>query len=64
MKTFSVKSTFALTILSFLASSVSGQVASGKGGVVCSSSDLSATLLQAAGKVSGVAKEDGAEFVS
>lgn len=64
MKTFSVKSTFALAILS-LASVINGQaVGSGKDGVICASTDLSATLLQAAGKVSGEASEGGPLFVS
>jgi hypothetical protein len=62
MKTFSVKSTFALTILSL--ASVSGQSGNGKDGIFCASTDLSATLLQAAGKVSGIATEGGSPFVS
>lgn len=60
MKTLSVKSTFALTILSL----VSGQSGNGKDGIFCASTDLSATLLKAAGKVSGIANEGGSTFVS
>jgi len=63
MKTFSVKSTFALTILS-LASVINGQsVGNGKDGIFCASTDLSATLLKAAGKVSGIATEASSPFV-
>ena len=36
----------------------------GKDGVLCSSTDLSATLLKAAGKVSGTAVEGSDQFVS
>ena len=38
--------------------------ANGKDGILCSSTDLSATLLKAAGKVSGTAVEDSRQFVS
>jgi hypothetical protein len=59
-----VSTLVALTFLSFR-SIVSAQAAGdGKDGVMCSSTDLSATLLKAAGKVSGVATEDGSPFVS
>ena len=55
-------STIALTISFF--SFVSAQAGDGKDGVVCSSTDLSATLLKAAGKVSGIATEGSSTFVS
>jgi len=65
MKTFSVKSTLAI-LSGFLASSViNGQsVGSGKDGIFCASTDLSATLLKAAGKVSGKATDSSGSFVS
>ena len=40
------------------------QNGNGKDGVLCSSTDLSATLLKAAGKVSGTAVEGSLRFVS
>ncbi len=55
-------STIALTFSFF--SVVSAQAGDGKDGVMCSSTDLSATLLKAAGKVSGEAREGGSPFVS
>ena len=59
-----VSTIVALTLLSFR-SIVSAQAAGdGKDGVVCSSTDLSATLLKAAGKVSGIATEGSSTFVS
>ena len=59
-----VSTIVALTLLSFR-SIVSAQAAGdGKDGVMCSSTDLSATLLKAAGKVSGEATEGSSTFVS
>jgi hypothetical protein len=40
------------------------QNGNGKDGILCSSTDLSATLLKAAGKVSGTAVEGSLQFVS
>lgn len=57
-------STFALFTIFRIVSVTSQAAGDGKDGVMCSSTDLSATLLKAAGKVSGVATEGGSPFVS
>ena len=44
--------------------SSNAQNGNGKDGILCSSTDLSATLLKAAGKVSGTAVEGSDRFVS
>ena len=57
-------STFALFTIFRIVSVTSQAAGDGKDGVMCASTDLSATLLKAAGKVSGVATEGGSPFVS